>query len=229
MEHRGSLLDYPNQLVPMLGTNSPIILEIGCNDGSDSYRFIQLFPRISLYCFEPDPRAVLEWEKKNLPQYLEEGGSCHLLNVALSDQSGKAKFYQSSGKKPKVLKRDWDLSGSINVPTGHLEFSPWIKFSSTIEVETMTLDEFYGHYLADRVIDLVWMDVQGAERKVIEGGEWALSNTKFFYTEFGHWKKPLYEGQMTANETQNFLEPDWECLGIYEGCNLLMANKKYGE
>lgn len=68
--HRGSLLNYPNELIPMIGTPHPTVVEIGCNN---PFYFIQVFPEIHLYCFNPESRLE-PWQEQNLNQGLEGDG-----------------------------------------------------------------------------------------------------------------------------------------------------------
>jgi hypothetical protein len=53
-------------------------------------------------------------------------------------------------------------------------------------------------------VDLVWVDAQGAEGDVIEGGLSVLRNTRFLYTEYGD--QEWYEGQISLNAICNVLE-----------------------
>jgi 2-O-methyltransferase len=41
----------------------PTILEIGCNNGSDTLSFLRVMPQAKIYCFEPDPRAIAHFKK----------------------------------------------------------------------------------------------------------------------------------------------------------------------
>lgn len=216
-----------------MGTPRPLILEIGCNDGVDSLRFLQLFPEARLYCFDPEPRATRAWRER-MAAYVA-AGRCELDEIALSCASGEAPFHQSSGTTAGAHKQDWDLSGSLNPPTGHLEQSPWCKFERTITVTTRTLDEVAHEkrLLAlpldgSPAIDLIWLDVQGGERNVLLGGPQTLAVTRYLYLEFNHWRKPLYAGQMNLQQTLDQLGDQWEPLGIYEGYNLLARNRRYG-
>lgn len=212
-----SLSSCPSLLRKLIRVVNPTILDIGSNDGSDAVKLVSVFPMATIHCFEPDPRAFSVLQKRRVRSKI---APAFLYNVALSDLQGRAKFYQSSGSKPKIVKRDWDLSGSLNKPTGHLEYSPWVKFESEIEVDTRILDGYNFKY-----VDLIWMDVQGGERKVIEGGRNTLERTRFLYAEYGHWNKPLYEGQMTRQETIECLGEGWKPIGIFENCNLLLQNE----
>ncbi|WFU39831.1 FkbM family methyltransferase [Bradyrhizobium sp. CB82] len=199
-----SKLDVHEQLVSLLGNQSPVILDIGCNDGTDTKRFLELRPEARLYCFEPDPRAVVRF-KKNLHSALDK---VRLFEIAISDRNGKIDFHPSNGDGEV---EEWDLSGSIRRPKNHLAEYEWVRFDKPISVETRRLDDWTSEVSVDK-IDLIWMDVQGAESDVIAGGKRALSNTRFIYTEYSD--RELYEGQLSLNAILELL-PSFEVVRLY--------------
>lgn len=82
-----------------------------------------------------------------------------------------------------IGKAVWNEKGTIrfnvhNTPTGHSIISHKER-SSYIEVQCDTLDNMF----ADRKIDFVKIDVQGAEVQVLEGGERFLENTRKLVVE----------------------------------------------
>jgi len=42
----------------LIGKESPVILEIGANCGQSTVTFMEQMPSATVYCFEPDPRAI---------------------------------------------------------------------------------------------------------------------------------------------------------------------------
>jgi len=223
------MLKYPYSLVnnlkylkSLLNTSSPTIFEIGCNDGTDTQRFLDLFPGVQLHCFEPEPRAIKQFKTSIKDDRVK------LYEIAIGKgNETNHRFYQSSGTQKDAYKADWDLSGSLNKPTGHLEYSPWVKFDTEISVEVQSLDFVVNQHLCLDVVDLMWIDVQGGESNVLAGAQKTLEITRYVYAEFGHWKEPLYEGQMTLDETIETLGEGWKPLSTYENCNLLAANRRY--
>ncbi|KRQ09656.1 FkbM family methyltransferase [Bradyrhizobium sp. DASA03076] len=199
-----SKLHVHEQLVSLLGNPSPVILDIGCNDGTDTKRFVELCPEARFYCFEPDPRAVVRF-KKNLHSALDK---VRLFEIAISDRNGKIDFHPSNGDGEV---EEWDLSGSIRRPKNHLAEYEWVRFDKPISVETRRLDDWSSEAKLDK-IDLIWMDVQGAESDVIAGGKRALSNTRFIYTEYSD--RELYEGQLSLNAILELL-PSFEVVRLY--------------
>ncbi len=202
----------------LVGTDSPLILEIGCNDGTDTLKFLEAMPHSRVYTFEPDPRAIKRF-RGNVSDH-----RVILSEVAVSATDGKATFYGSSGRAPARSRRpgalaccfldEWDLSGSLCRPTGHLTFSPWTTFpeSRRYQVKTIRLDTWLSNHPEIETIDFIWCDVQGAEVMVIQGGTNTLAITRYFYTEF--YNKPLYEGQLPLSKLQEML-PGFQLLGIY--------------
>jgi FkbM family methyltransferase len=191
--------------------------------------FLEQFPGGRFHCFDPEPRALVKFQKKITD------GRVVLWNVALSDRDGVTKFYQTTGKPPgerwKDHDGDWDMSGSIQKPTGHLDYSPWTKFpqldSSVTEywAATIRLDTWAEAYYREMpTISLIWCDPQGAQAKIIRGGRKVLANTRWFYTEYAA-RGELYEGEPGVDELVKLL-PEFELVSIYGGENLLFKNKR---
>jgi FkbM family methyltransferase len=199
----------------------PVVLEIGCNDGTDSREFFEMIPGVQLHCFEPDPRPIERfnaWASK-LPVH-NDGRELWLYRYAIGDRNGTTTLHMSGGARPGV--DDWDKSSSIHRPTGHLQLSPWCTFNRTCEVKIKRLDTWLKRddY---KVIDFIWSDVQGGGADVIRGGIKTLRRTRYLYQEA--YQTPMYEGELNIAEQMALLGDGWELFGIYEGCNFLAANK----
>jgi len=186
-----------NGLPAMIGRSDPVILEIGANNGNHSARFLELFPKSQLYCFEPDAKAIAEWKAKM--------GQTHavLIEAAVGARSGRTTFYASSRRESPEGVKEWNKSGSIREPTGHLECHPSVIFhEKTASVRITTLDAWTAQK-AISDIDFIWADVQGAEGDLIEGAHETLTRTRFFYTEYDN--RELYKGQLTLAQIEQLL------------------------
>lgn len=172
----------------LLNKPDPVIFEVGCNDGSDTLEFLRQFPAARIYCFEPEPRAIRRFKQKlhrSMPQVT-------LFELALSDSDGWMDFHQSDGQND-ALPEGWDYSGSICAPKNHITKHPSISFEKTTRVRTTTLDNICSD-LGVSHIDFIWMDVQGAEGRVLRGGRGMLPHIDYIYTEYSN--EELYEGQL---------------------------------
>lgn len=183
---------------------NPVILEIGCNDGSQTCWLAKMFEHGTIYCFEPEPRAIRRFKEK-----VGQHSNINLFEMALSDKNGELTFHQSAGHLNKKdhnneeMPEGWDLSGSIKKPKLHLITHPSITFDQSITVKTTTLDDWCNEHSIE-VIDFIWMDVQGAELDIFRGGKNALSKTRFIYTEYSNIE--IYEGQATLPELLQHLK-----------------------
>jgi FkbM family methyltransferase len=206
-------------LAKLLGKENPVILDIGCNDGSDTLWLLRLFKEGRVFSFEPDPRARKRFlEKVTDPR-------ARLFPVAISRENGEAEFHVSDGSHPDEnvgvqCQGGWDLSGSLRKPKEHVEVHPWVVFKEPITVETKRLDS-WAEENGIGEIDLIWADVQGAEGDLIAGGKRTLEQTRYIYTEYNDHE--LYEGQMNLQGLLRLL-PGFKLLHDY-GNDVLLKNR----
>src|SRR4029077_2666193 len=125
-----------------------------------------------IHCFECDPRPIRAFRSRI------SDTRCQLHEVALSHRTGVATLRMSGGAREDVQQEDWDQSSSLLEPTGHLSVHPWVTFGRTCQVETTRLDDWAEQVIPNRVVDFVWMDVQGAEHLVIGGGVSTFARTR---------------------------------------------------
>jgi FkbM family methyltransferase len=187
----------------LVGKNDPVIIEVGANIGQTTAAFLNEMPNATIYCFEPDPRAISEF-RKNI-----NCSRVHLVESAVGNENGKIIFHQSSG----VSEYDnWNQSGSIRKPKEHLNEWPKVTFETQVEVPIIRLDDWEKSFDIS-LIDFIWADVQGAESDLILGGLETLRKTRFFYTEYGF--KELYLGQASLEEIDGLL-PEFSATRVFD-------------
>jgi FkbM family methyltransferase len=203
----------------LLGTDAPVILDIGANDGTHTKIFLKLFPKATIYACEPDPRAVARFRANIVDPRVK------LFEGAIGVHDGEAEFHVSSGFPPGITPEQkahfplgWDLSGSLRAPKKHQEIWPWCKFESTIKVPVLRLDTWADWNNVEK-IDFIWADTQGAEGDIIVGGKMALARTRYFYTEYSN--DEWYEGQPNLEQLIKMLE-NFVVLQRYQMDVLLM-------
>lgn len=203
-----------------VGKEDPIILDIGCNNGSKSLWFFEIFKNPKVYCFEPEPRAIARFKAK-----VGRHPNINLFEIALCDHNGEIEFFQSNGYRNNEDKtwipEGWDLSGSIRQPKEHLVVHPWVKFGQKIVVTASTLDTWCDKHGIEE-IDFIWMDVQGAEIDVFRGGKNSLRKTRFIYTEYSN--EELYKGQFDLKQLMKYLK-DFAVVVRYPA-DVLLRNTK---
>lgn len=158
---------YLKSLLP----DDATILEIGSHVGKDTEQLALLFPKGKIIGFEPDPYLFSEAVRRtrDLP-------NVELKPWAVSSSLSLNFFNGSSG--------EGNGSGSLLDPQLHLERHPGIKFPASKKklVVTVSLDMVVAN-LDLEAVDLIWMDVQGAEGLVLSGGIDAFKMTAWVYSE----------------------------------------------
>lgn len=198
LPHQAKLLKLFDQMQPL------VIFDIGACECLDSIRYSILFPKASVYAFEPLPKNI-ERGKAYISAYQRD--NITLVEEALSNQTGTAKFFVSSGKPENVeASVDWDFgnkSSSLLPPDQTLQVHQWLKFEEEIEVKTNTLAGFcLENHL--REIDFIHLDVQGAELLVLEGAADFLQKIKVIWLEVE--KVSLYKNQPLQDQVETFMK-----------------------
>lgn len=171
-------LDELSSLMPQ----NPIILEAGACDGLDTVRLAKAWPKGTVHAFEPVPHAY-----QLVVENVEGHRNVVTYELALSDQTGSAEINVSEN----VDGSEAPDSSSLLAPTGHLEKWPNLVFPSRVTVPTTTLDDWAERTMVSRV-DLLWLDLQGMELRVLKGSPRLLSATNLVYMEL--WREPQYAG-----------------------------------
>jgi FkbM family methyltransferase len=136
------------------------ILDIGANIGMISLALIRHCPNAEIFAFEPGPHQAGLLRKTIRENRL--GNKVHQLEIALSDSRGEATFSIHSSEH---------ASGDGFMDTGRA------GKSQTLVVKTDTLDQWW-HENNKPQINLVKMDVEGAELLVMRGGKNFFSQLK---------------------------------------------------
>lgn len=141
-----------------------IILDCGANIGMSVLYFKSIYPKSSIIAFEPNPHAFALL-KKNIEQNNIEGVT--LKNAGLSDKMDDIEFFISENKE--------SLTGSLIQGRGG---------DNTIKIKTEKLSD----YLKGNAIDLVKMDIEGAEIEVFRELKESnvIQNSKRYIIEYHH-------------------------------------------
>lgn len=182
-----------------------ILFDIGACEGLSSVRYLSLFPNSRIYTFEPVPenfkKVLINKENYNLKKL-------YPFELGLSFEKGEATFYVSSGTPPnKDIPADnstsfGNKSSSLYKPDKTKEVHPWLEFKETITIKTDTLDNFCENQNIPS-IDLIHMDVQGAELMVLQGGENILKTVNSIWLEVE--RVTLYKDQALKEDIELFL------------------------
>jgi FkbM family methyltransferase len=181
--------DLPGEIVAALaGVRDLNVIDIGAHEG----KFVSGLARLcgirrALLC-EPNPERAANL-RRNLPRPTYE-----VFEGAICDRDGEVDFYlwnfdAASSLLPKV-ERNPHISAHYTSSKG------------TIKVVAKRLDSILTQFEVDRV-DLLKIDVQGAEILVLKGAMNTLARTERIWIEVS--LKPLYEGSVLFAEVYEHL------------------------
>lgn len=150
-----------------LKTTSPKILDIGAHIGVATIYFKQQYPKAHIVSFEPNPYTFKLLEQNVIQNNLTD---VDIVNAAVGDKDAESTFYISTQDPEEAW--SWD-----NAMVKNKWYDP--KKTREIKVRTTTLKK----YLKTEV-DLLKIDIEGMEERVLKGAEEDLRNVKNIVMEF---------------------------------------------
>jgi hypothetical protein len=97
---------------------------------------------------------------------------------------------------------DFADSSSLLAPTGHLSEFPTVTFGTQLTVRTTTLDTWRAEQQVDHV-DLMWLDMQGAELLALRASPVTLNVTRAVVMEV--FRQQLYAGAPLRREALGWM------------------------
>jgi len=185
--------DIENSFYTHINKNKNDLLNIfvvGAFYGYEIVRFLNMYPNATINAFEAHPQhfAILQQNFGNISRV-------NLHNKVVSDNDGVIDFYELSAIG----------NGSILKFQGNTYGHP-MKIQENLKLESIRLDTVFPN---DQ-IDLLWVDVQGAELYVLKGTntENCLSMFLEIHTHdyVKEWDKEPYVGQCYKEDLEKYLE-----------------------
>jgi FkbM family methyltransferase len=184
-------------LKSLITLSEPFVVDVGAYSGTSAVRFRNLFPGARLVCFEPNPEVHAEL----LVTKGALGGDITVFDKAVSDVDGHATFFVQ-GINPGLSglsKRSLKSTDSIALASD----APGIREKLNIRqftVETVKLDSV--ELLRRERIDLLKIDVQSMEAKVLAGAIELLQRTEVVLIEVSFYD--LYENRSSFRAIEEF-------------------------
>lgn len=172
-----------------------VILDIGSRDCEQSVEFYNNFPNATIIAFECNPNTLpLCRSKINERIKLVEG--------AVTDYDGEITFYPINQNLTITTWADGNPgASSIFKSNGQYTVEHYVQ--DEIKTNCHRLDTVLKNMGIDKV-DVIWMDLQGAELLALKGLGKYFENVDYIHTEISF--KPIYENQVLADELETFIE-----------------------
>lgn len=177
--------------------NIKTILEVGSRDGNQAIELSKAFPNARVLAIEGNPDTI-QLLKSNISNH----PNITCVESIISDYDGKATFYKIDREKTVTPHADGN-PGASSLYVADPAY-PHEKYAQIpIEVQCQTLDSICNKYQLG-MIDLIWIDLQGAEIKALRGLGKRLNQVQYIWVEITH--IPLYVGQPLFPEFDAFME-----------------------
>ncbi len=177
----------------LLNNSQPLIFDVGAFVGDTCEQFKLSFPESYIHAFEPFEESFLLLKNR-----FQKKDKIIVNNKALSDRSlAKTKMYITQNKGSSSLLQP--AKGA----NGYWEGNPLLT-QKEIKVKTITIDSYCQQQNIES-IDILKIDVQGNELKVLQGAKRMLKEkrVKLIFTEISI--APNYKGQSEIDQVIKFL------------------------
>jgi FkbM family methyltransferase len=172
------------------------IIEAGARDCGETLDLAAAFPRARIITFECNP-ATLPACRANVRGYER----IRLIEKAVSDRRGTITFFPTDPQRT-VTKHPGGNPGASSLFRAAPDYPHETYVQNEISVETTTLADVMEAEGLSR-IDLLWMDVQGAELMALRGLGDKLATVGMVHLEVEF--LPIYQGQPLFGEVHGFM------------------------
>ena len=199
--------------------NIKTIFDVGSRDLEESIYFAERYPNAKIYSFECNPRTIstcIERQKKY--------SNIFFFSEAVNNYTGTCKFYPTDPEKTITPHPDGNQgASSLFKANGNYTLETYIQ--KEIVVPCTRLDDVIKKHNIDK-IDILWMDLQGAELLALQSLGDYLDKISFICTEVE--MNPIYENQCLFKDVDNFLNKKFEKvygdLNTHWGTNIIYKN-----
>ena len=177
-----------------------VIADIGSWHGKQAIELAKIFPKAKILVFEPSPENKSECVNNILNSGINQNQFI-FISDALSDLKGQCTFYILDTEKTSSSNKGiGSLSKLKEGVNGSFIGDYWPQKEITVNTDT---GDNILNLLNLPCFDLIWMDVQGAELKVLKGLSSTITKTKAIMTEAG--EIPYYEEHSLLPDLDTYL------------------------
>ena len=217
------LLSVANDILGL--ENIKIIFEFGSRYGEDASLFARKLPNAKIYSFECNKDTISECKNR-----CSRFSNIILTEKAISESNGTVTFYPIDTSKTNIPHHIDGNAGASSLLKTSPNYKDEIYEQYEIQVESTRLDTFMSDNNINS-IDILWMDIQGAELSALKSLSNRIKDVKIIHTETEFIEE--YENQPLFMDIKKYLyDNDFIYIGLtsqwknHHG-NSVFVNKKY--
>ena len=191
-----------------------VIIDVGANRGQSIENFLKIYGNYEIHCFEPLVNLYNELREK-----YNHNKNIYLNNYALGEKKKESKFFKyhndvnSSFHKP-IYGSNWEKKKKRIFNKENL-------IQEELEVKVLKLDDYFKNNNL-KFIDLLKIDTQGYEDKVLNGSREILSSNKINFIQIEFIMGNQYENRLNIIDYENYLiKNNFRLYGINQKGDLL--------
>ena len=219
-----------DQIYKKILKDNILVIDVGANKGQTIERFRKLFLNKNIHSFEP-----IKHEYLNLKQKYSNKNNIVLNNFAMGELPGEKEFninhYTGSSSFLNIKESNW-----LNFKSKKFNIEPknFLKNKEKIKIETL---DNYCQKNNIKNIDIVKIDTQGYEDKVLEGCQQMIEGKNIKFIELEIILSDLYENTLSIKDIEDKLKNNYRLFAndyygnlysnmVYQ-LNLIYINKDY--
>ena len=192
-----------HRICQILGKDVKVVFDVGAHVGQSAVKYRSLFPSATVYSFEPSKSCYDE-----IVTLARKDSNIVPLNIALDCKLGSGNFYDTGGQTSSLLAPSEQVS--------YLYPKAYFEIKRMIEVPIDTIDNICKSNDVLN-IDILKMDTQGTEDKVLMGAEGMIkgANIDLIYTEVSFTE--IYSNQVLFHDLCRLLSQyGYSLFNLYE-------------
>ena len=198
------------RLAERLGIERPVICDIGSRDAREGILLFERLGGSQLHVFEPNPAAAAVCRRNLGLLHGGENSDVAVFNeVAVAEAVGTAPFYPVNTELSE--NKDIGFSSLYRINPRYTRRRGRLV-QDEVMVKTVTLDSYFA---GRQHPDILWLDVEGAELRVLEGARSVLRSVKLIHVEVSF--RAMQVGKPLFWDIHGFLERfDFKLWGFME-------------
>ena len=194
---------------------SPIIIDVGANIGQSINRFKKLNKKAIIHSFEP-----IKKDFQALQDKYKNDKNVFLNNIALGEKEYEKKLFSNNLSGSSSFSKLIPNTYWIKQRSSTRNINPEEAFDKEVDCKVMTLDDYCKNKQIQK-IDVLKIDTQGYEDKVLVGAKKLIENKKINYVELEIIFNNIYEKKLNFFEIEKHLVPfGYELFAIQNPGNL---------